>query len=133
MPHVANLLLPKKIQKAGEPSIRRRRRKHPLIQRLVVTTTPQQASLKPPPRPGTRFLRALPLRKHAPPRTAICEDEAAPRALLADLNNRLPRGAVGVVERADELALAGQADDFAAGGLDGEFSGLEAAAAVGAG
>lgn len=67
----------------------------------------------------------LPLSENTPPSTTISQNKPAPRAPLADLDDSLPSSSethVPFVGRAVAvLLLAGQADDFLAGALDGEF------------
>lgn len=70
----------------------------------------------------------LPLGKYAPPRTAVRENEAAPRAFLADLDDRLPRRRQSSVRLFDSpgavLLLARETDDLLTWALDRQLSGL---------
>jgi hypothetical protein len=70
----------------------------------------------------------LPLSKHTPPSTAISEHKTTPRALLSDLDDRLPsRRQPGVrlfYSSVAVLLLARQANDFLAGALDRQLGRL---------
>lgn len=71
----------------------------------------------------------LPLSKDAPSGAAIGQDEASPDAPLANLDDGLPGATEGLVvivvpTTGAVLLLAGEANDFAAGALYGEFGGL---------
>ena len=73
-------------------------------------------------------LSTLPFGKHTPPRAPICKNETAPRAFLADLDDRLPRRRQTSVRLFDSsgavLLFARETDDLLTWALDRQLSGL---------